>query len=580
MSAPHSPDNKAAVSSKDSRKEVQKSKPSPGQTQINALGATVIGPVDSTAETKPTMPDTPPQPQTPTPAKSGSGAEKKSSPSKSSPDKKATQLGDFRLRKRLGKGGMGEVFLAQQVSLDRPVAIKTLSKELAKKPDFVERFLREARSMARLHHPNVVQVYAADSYKGINFVAIEYIDGYSMQNWMDQLKRLSVGDSLHVILVCAQALKQAHDLNMIHRDIKPDNILITSKGIVKVADFGLAKAIDEDVSMTQSGTGLGTPLYMAPEQARNAKHVDLRTDIYALGCTLYYFLTGELPFKGKDTLELILAKEKGTFKSTRQINSEVPSRLDLMIDKMLAKDPKDRYADCAQLVSDLVGLGLHSSSLSFIDGAIENAGIGHPSSMGMASRGALTQAPAGRTAVNTQAGTMPGGMPPAYTPPTSARDAQQTQISQTMETAADKTWYVRFVDAQGKSVLNKFSTEQVIKGIKAGMFDKRARAREGNKGQFVPLTQYIEFQGIMHQRIAQDHANKQGQHTAKQYEKLAQQYDRQKRWKWLRNLFQGILGGAGFLIYLVVILVILGGAWVAFLFSEDWLPWLKGMLGQ
>ncbi|MEZ6045446.1 MAG: protein kinase [Planctomycetaceae bacterium] len=312
MSPSRSPDDKVSVSPSSPQKLKRDSSPSPGQTQIDALGATVIGPTDPEAETKPIMPETPPQ-QTPAPGKP-TPAQSKQQPASSS-GKKATQLGDFRLKKRLGKGGMGEVFLAQQVSLDRPVAIKTLSKELATKPDFVERFLREARSMARLHHPNVVQVYAADSSKGINFVAIEYIDGCSMQNWMDQLKRLSVGDALHVVLVCAQALKQAHDLNMIHRDIKPDNILITSKGIVKVADFGLAKAIDEDVSMTQSGTGLGTPLYMAPEQARNAKHVDLRTDIYALGCTLYYFLTGELPFKGKDTLELILAKRKGTFKS-------------------------------------------------------------------------------------------------------------------------------------------------------------------------------------------------------------------------------------------------------------------------
>ncbi|MCA9066221.1 MAG: serine/threonine protein kinase, partial [Planctomycetaceae bacterium] len=204
------------------------------------------------------------------------------------PEKKASssrvqQLGDFELKKKLGKGGMGEVFLARQVSLDRMVALKTLSRDLSKRDDFVKRFLREARSMAKLDHPNVVKVYAVDSFKGIHFAAIEYIDGKSVQAWLDKLGSFSIGDSVHIALVCAEALRNAHDLTLVHRDVKPDNILITSKGVVKVADFGLAKAMDEDVSMTQSGTGLGTPLYMAPEQARSAKHVDQRCDIYALG---------------------------------------------------------------------------------------------------------------------------------------------------------------------------------------------------------------------------------------------------------------------------------------------------------
>ena len=130
-----------------------------------------------------------------------------------------------------------------------------------------------------------------------------------MQDWLDQWGRLSVPDAVLVTARCAEALLHAHEANLVHRDIKPDNVLVTKSGQVKVADFGLAKAADEDVSMTQSGTGMGTPLYMAPEQARNAKTVDLRADIYALGCSLYHFLTGELPFKGDTALELVMAKE-------------------------------------------------------------------------------------------------------------------------------------------------------------------------------------------------------------------------------------------------------------------------------
>ncbi|MEZ6045445.1 MAG: hypothetical protein R3C11_07640 [Planctomycetaceae bacterium] len=247
-----------------------------------------------------------------------------------------------------------------------------------------------------------------------------------------------------------------------------------------------------------------------------------------------------------------------------------------MIDKMLAEDPKDRYNNCSEMVQDLVGLGLHSPALSFVDGAIENSGIGHPSSLGMASRGAMTQAPANRATLPPTGVTTPNAGAPAYTPPSSSRDAQHSEVSRTLETAGEKVWYVRFVDAQGKSALNKFSTEQVVKGIKAGMFDKRARAREGNKGQFIPLTQYVEFQGMMHQRIAQDNANQRGKQTAQQYEKLAKQYDRQKRWKWVGNMFRGLIGGLGLIIYLVIIVVVLVAGWVAFLFREELMGLFSG----
>ncbi len=202
--------------------------------------------------------------------------------------------------------------------------------------------------MARFTHPNIVQIFDVDEVQGQHYASIEFIDGQSMQKWMDQKKRLSVADALHVTVVCCEALGPRTSRTMIHRDIKPDNILVTQKGVIKVADFGLAKATDEDVSMTQSGTGLGTPLYMAPEQARNAKHVDKRTDIYAVGCMLYYFVTGKLPFAGSNTLELIMAKEQGRYQPPRKLNPEIPDRLDLIIGKLIEKDPKNRYADCSK----------------------------------------------------------------------------------------------------------------------------------------------------------------------------------------------------------------------------------------
>ena len=282
--------------------------------------------------------------------------------------KKSTQLGDFILKKKLGQGGMGAVFLGHQISLDRPCAVKVLSKALAEKPGFKDRFLREARAMAKIEHPAVVACYAVGEDQGHNYVAMELIDGQSGQDWLNQLERFSVPDALLIAVSAAEALEHAHRLKMIHRDVKPDNILITQKGVIKVSDMGLAKATDdEDMSMTQSGTGLGTPHYMPPEQARNAKHVDHRCDIYALGCTLYHMVTGKLPFAGETIVDLITNKEKGAFKAAKRLNSEVPERLDLIIDKMMSKDLTHRYGSMQEVIDDLEKLNLTAPALSFID---------------------------------------------------------------------------------------------------------------------------------------------------------------------------------------------------------------------
>ena len=468
--------------------------------------------------------------------------------------KKVSQIGDFKLIKKLGQGGMGTVFLATQVSLDRKVALKTLSKEFAKKPDFVARFIREARSMARLQHPNIVQVYAAESKQGVHFAAIEFIDGCSMQNWMDKLGKLSVGDALHVVLVCADALKHAHDLNMIHRDIKPDNILVTKAGVVKVADFGLAKAIDEDVSMTQSGTGLGTPLYMAPEQARNAKHVDNRTDIYALGCTLYYFLTGKLPFQGQTTLELIQAKEKGTFAPARRSNPDVPERLDLIIDKMMAKDPQHRYGTCGEVISALQGLNLASPALTFIDGAQQT----------LLSR----SGPATRAAVSST--TLPPPPQRAGKPVTSAEDAAR----QAQKAAPTITWTVLHQNAAGKPITSRMTTEQIKAGVNSGKLEWTAKAKKTAAGSFLSLAQYPEFDGLVQHRAVQEKAEARSKDVKSIFNKLDKQDRRRKRWRWLRNLTDNVKGLISLVLYLAIIAAVLIGAVV-------WgIPFIRQYLGQ
>jgi serine/threonine-protein kinase len=471
--------------------------------------------------------------------KPGAGsAQQAKKPSAPSGKKKVSQLGDFKLVKKLGQGGMGTVYLANQVSLDRKVAVKTLSPEFAKKGDFVKRFIREARSMAKLQHQNIVQVYAADSHSGVHYAAIEFVDGQSMQDWMNDLGKLSVGDALYSVIVCADALRHAHELNMIHRDIKPDNILVTKKGVVKVADFGLAKALDEDVSMTQSGTGLGTPLYMAPEQARNAKHVDQRTDIYALGSTLYYFLTGKLPFAGDNTLELIIAKEKGQFTSARKLNSAVPERLDLMIDKMMAKDPAHRYGDCGEIIRDLQGLQLDAASLSFIEGAEASV--------------TTARMPSARTAQSTPVRRSAKAV-------TSAEDAARTSVKES-QVDPSKIWYVQHQTAKGKTTISKMSTVQILQGIKGEMLGMKSKAKESAQGSFLPLAQYVEFASVVEKRVVKNKAESRSKGLHDQFAKLDKQESRRKRWRWLKNLVEMAKGGVSLLIWLAIVAAVIGAA--------------------
>jgi serine/threonine-protein kinase len=466
---------------------------------------------------------------------------------------KATILGDFKLQKKLGQGGMGVVYLAHQLSLDRPCALKVLSKDLAAKPGFVERFTREARSMAKIDHPNVVRCFAVGEEKGLHYVAMELIDGKSMQDWLEQLGKLSVPDAIHVTLLCADAIKHAHGLNMIHRDIKPDNILVTSKGGVKVSDLGLAKALDEDMSMTQSGTGLGTPHYMPPEQARNAKHVDHRSDIYALGGTLYHFVAGKTPFAGESIVELITNKERGSFTSARKLNPEVPERLDLIIHKAMARDPQHRYQSCDEFIRDLESLNLASESLSFIAApdkfVMRRAGVG---GAGM------------RTTASTRAGfTAPSPAP--VVPRTSAEDAAARKRPVYEESPG--LWYVRHTDSSGHIKVSQMNTGQVLAAIKNDVLDHKAQATRNPKGPFLPLAQIREFEGEAQRLLTRAKIKAKEHNLAEQYAKIEKQYKRQKWWRLLARWREGTLGLIGFILYMAVVIAVLAtavfGVWYA-----------------
>lgn len=279
------------------------------------------------------------------------------------------QLGNYRLLRRLGEGGMGSVFLAYHEATDRHVALKVLSEQLASNQAYVDRFYREARSGAVLNHPSVVRSLGAgkDPTTGKHFLVLEYVDGPSAQGLLEQFGRLSVGDAVHVALDIARALEHAHSRKVIHRDIKPDNILITRSGVAKLADLGLAKRTDEVSSLTAAEQGFGTPYYMPYEQAVNAKSADGRSDIYALGATLYHLLTGDVPFKGDSPLDIVDAKDKGDFTPASERNETVPRVLDQCLAKMLARLPADRYQTASELIVDLERSRLAAPVPSFAD---------------------------------------------------------------------------------------------------------------------------------------------------------------------------------------------------------------------
>jgi len=495
-------------------------------------------------------------PTKPSASKPAESQAKKSAGSTEGDAKKTNSslLGKYKLLKKLGQGGMGEVYLGEDTKLGRKAAIKVLSKGLAGKEDFVTRFYKEARAMARVNHDNAVSVYDVDQERGIHFVAMEFVDGKSMQKWMDTLGKLSVGDAIHVTLRCAEALQFAHGQNLIHRDIKPDNIMLTSKGKVKVADFGLAKATDDDLSMPASGQGLGPPYYMAPEQARNAKYVDGRTDVYALGVTLYYFLTGKLPFSGNSALDVIIAKEKGQFESARKLNPQVPDRLDLIIGKMVDKDLERRFKDCGEVIKMLAGLGLENPSLSFIDA---------PDRVVQTASGSVSQSSrVSQTTMPNLSRTSGTGVPR-----TSAEDAA-AHAPHADTGPATTTWIVQFKSPQGKDTIGKFTTQQIHTALRNGTLDVKARLKKNAADSFAPIGFFPDFEKAVEGRNIKAKAEQKSSGLKSEFEKLGRQYDRRGWTRWFRNILSGATGFVSLLIWLAIVAALIGALY--FFFPSIW----------
>ena len=265
------------------------------------------------------------------------------------------RLGDFELLSKLGQGAMGAVYLARQIQLDRKVAIKILPPELAQDQEFLERFRREARAAARLNNPHIVLAYDVGVVAGYHYIAMEYVDGLDLeQRLQTQAKgKFPPQEVLKIARHMGRALEAASAGGIVHRDIKPANILHHSDGTYKLTDLGLAARNREDHKVTQKGSAVGTPFYISPEQARGEQSVDVRSDIYSLGATLYHLATGRLPYPGDNAVVVMTMHLTEVLVPPDEIDPAVPKPLSRLIVKMMAKSPVDRHQSARELLEDI-----------------------------------------------------------------------------------------------------------------------------------------------------------------------------------------------------------------------------------
>jgi serine/threonine protein kinase len=314
----------------------------------------------------------------PAPAPSERSSGSGSKPSRTDKKFLDARVAGYVIERELGRGGMGSVFLARQLSLDRPVALKVMSKRWASDPIFVARFTREAYAAAQLSHPNIVHIHDIGEVEGARFFSMEYVHGRSLADLVRTQGKLDPETAVSYVLQAARGLKHAHDRGMIHRDVKPDNLLLDEHGLVKVADLGLVKTattqrVDDRLSgksgsglnalpndMTGARIALGTPAYMSPEQCRDAATVDQRADIYSLGCTLYVLVTGRPPFQGTTDVELMTKHVYDPLVPPEQIVARVPKEVSAVIQRMMAKSPDDRFQTMGEVIRTLEAwLGIH-----------------------------------------------------------------------------------------------------------------------------------------------------------------------------------------------------------------------------
>lgn len=264
------------------------------------------------------------------------------------------QIPGYQVISKLGAGAMAAVFKAKQMSLDRIVAIKVLPRKFSGNRQFIERFYAEGRAAAQLNHPNVVQAFDVGQAGEFHYFVMEFVDGKTVHDLITENKRFQEAEALDIIINVADALRHAHEKGLIHRDVKPKNVMFTPQGVAKLADLGLARAIDDkEAALAEKGKAYGTPYYISPEQIRGELNIGPQADIYSLGATLYHMVTGNVPFNGKNPTEVMQKHLKTPLVPPDHVNPKLSAGISEVIEMMMAKSRRQRYKNCADLLVDL-----------------------------------------------------------------------------------------------------------------------------------------------------------------------------------------------------------------------------------
>ena len=266
-----------------------------------------------------------------------------------------TQLGNYDVLSKIAEGGMGTVYKARNRVTNEIVAIKVIASTTAKNPILLQRFEREFQAARVLDHPNVVRALEYCGTGPHPFLVMEYVDGESIGQRSERMGIIPEAEAVRLVAQVCDGLQRAHKQGLVHRDVKPDNILINQEGVAKLTDMGLVKEVDGDTNLTKTGRGLGTPHFMAPEQFRNAKGVDVRGDIYSLGATLYAMVTGVTPFDNASPLDCWMKKIRNDFPAPKDLNPDISDRVDWAIRRAMSAEPNQRPSSCREFLEDLTG---------------------------------------------------------------------------------------------------------------------------------------------------------------------------------------------------------------------------------
>jgi serine/threonine protein kinase len=264
-------------------------------------------------------------------------------------------IGNYDLLEKIAEGGMGAVFKGRNQATGEIVAVKIVPANLASNQTLLKRFEQEFRAARSLDHPNLVKAIEFGTEGKTPFLVMEYVEGETLGQRIDRTGKVPEDEAISIVVQVAQGLYKAHIQGLVHRDVKPDNILIRPDGVAKLTDMGLVKEVETDLNLTRTGRGLGTPHFMAPEQFRNAKNANARCDVYSLAATLYMAVTGELPFKSCGPLDAWMKKVQNDFPSAKQLNAGVSDRIDQVIRRAMSADPEQRPATCREFMDELQG---------------------------------------------------------------------------------------------------------------------------------------------------------------------------------------------------------------------------------